>query len=426
MKCFFHTCLIVLLTASLILGSVQAGWAESDDGFYEKLDRLWEEYGGRDYHSEEYEKLYFSVIEQVGGPETAGFARHPSWERSLYIVLILDMEIQNGGLAQFFWNNGSVYASLVPDALEEIGLEDIKKLYEDFIRDNGITMEEIDALRETDPTMTEIYDRHPFDDFDYEYMRIWAETDINGRLLDFAAEYPSIFAHKGKAAGSPAEQPYVQAIREREWTDEEVVQALRDAGIDIPDDTARETRQSMDALDAHWRDLGFTPYQRGAWEYAASLLWAVGMGDYDYADFTWTPTSDQVYAFDAEVFDISHMYALFLQGVQSIVPGFEALDVEETVTESKALSALARLFPMTGLMAEGSTAVSFTLNGHRYEKKLAYYGDWFNEKAIGWINEVLNAEGFEGRLYSFYDGGQGLILIYGSPEKAAQVGRLLN
>ena len=177
-----------LLSVCFILGMVQAGWAETGESFDEKIDKLWEKYGDKDFHWEAYEKLYFAMIEKTGGPDTAGFALLPTWEQSLFIVLIMDMEIQNGGLAQFFWNNGSVYASLVPDALEEIGLEDVKKLYEDFIQDNGITMEEIDALRETDPTMTEIYTRHPFDEFDYRYMEIWAKTDLNQRFLDFALE----------------------------------------------------------------------------------------------------------------------------------------------------------------------------------------------------------------------------------------------
>ena len=122
-----------LLSVCFILGMVQAGWAETGESFDEKIDKLWEKYGDKDFHWEAYEKLYFAMIEKTGGPDTADFALLPTLEQSLFIVLIMDMEIQNGGLAQFFWNNGSVYASLVPDALEEIGLEDVKKLYEDFI-----------------------------------------------------------------------------------------------------------------------------------------------------------------------------------------------------------------------------------------------------------------------------------------------------
>ena len=435
-----------LLSVCFILGMVQAGWAETGESFDEKIDKLWEKYGDKDFHWEAYEKLYFAMIEKTGGPDTAGFALLPTWEQSLFIVLIMDMEIQNGGLAQFFWNNGSVYASLVPDALEEIGLEDVKKLYEDFIQDNGITMEEIDALRETDPTMTEIYTRHPFDEFDYRYMEIWAKTDLNQRFLDFAAQHPEIYDNERSAGDAPTQQPasslkqlqeglqtllnlfgiQTETRRETEMTDQEVVQALQSAGIHVPDGAAEETRKRMDEWDAHAKQLGMTVFQRSAREYAANLLVAIGMGDYDFTTFSWTPTSSDVYAFDAEIFDIENMYALFLQGVQSIVPGFDIQNVTETLEENGVQPTLEERIAAGGLISEGTKTVSFSLNGHVYQKELDYYGDWFNEEAIDWINETLDAEGFEGRLYSFYDGGQGLILIYGNKEKAVQIGRLLN
>jgi hypothetical protein len=120
------------------------------------------------------------------------------------------------------------------------------------------------------------------------------------------------------------------------------------------------------------------------------------------------------------------MYALFLQGVTSIVPGFDCRDVTETLEEYKVHPALEELLAAGKLAYEGIKTVSFTLNGHAYQKELDYYGDWFNEDAIAWINAVLEQEGFDGRLYEFFDGGQGVILIYGSEEKADQLGQLLN
>ena len=435
-----------LLSICLILCAAQPGIAETDADFYEKLDQLWADYGDRDYHYQEYEKLYFAVIEKVGGPETADFALLPSWEQSLYIVLILDMEIQNGGLAQFFWNNGALYVSLVPDALTETGLEDVRALYEAFLRENGITLEEIDALRETDPTVTEIYTRHPFDEFDYRYMEIWAKTDLNQRFLDFAAQHPEIYENERAAANEPVQQPAslteqlqvglqsllnvlgsMNAAKTKpEMTDQEVVQALQNAGIQVPDGAAEATRKRMDEWDAYSERLGMTAIQHSAREYAANLLFNIGMGDYDYTSYTWTPTSSDVYAFDAEVFDIGNMYALFLQGVASIVSGFDYQDVTETLEEYKVHPALKELLAAGSRPYEGIKTVSFTLNGHAYQKELDYYGDWFNEEAIAWINEVLEQEGFDGRLYEYFDGGQGVILIYGSQEKADQLGQLLN
>lgn len=435
-----------LLFICLILCNLQLGLAETDADFYEKLDQLWEEYGDRDFHWEAYEKLYFAVIEKVGGPETAGFALLPSWEQSLFIVMILDMEIQNGGLAQFFWNNGALYAALVPDALTETGLEDVRDLYEAFLRENGITLEEIDALRETDPTMTEIYNRHPFDEFDYRYMEIWAKTDLNQRFLDFAAQHPEIYDNERSAGDAPTQQPasslkqlqeglqtllnlfgiQTETRRETEMTDQEVVQALQSAGIHVPDGAAEATRKRMDEWDAYSEQLGMTVYPHSAREYAANLLVYIGMGKYDYTSYTWTPTASDVYAFDAEVFDIGNMYALFLQGVASIVPGFYYQDVTETLEENEVHPTLEEMIAAGGFISEGTKTVSFTLNGHGYQKELEYYGDWFNEEAIAWINEVLEQEGFDGRLYEFYDSWQSVILIYGSEEKADQLGQLLN
>ena len=67
--------------------------------------------------------------------------------------------------------------------------------------------------------------------------------------------------------------------------------------------------------------------------------------------------------------------------------------------------------------------VSASCHGWR---KCESCGDWFNEEAIAWINAVLEQEGFDGRLYEFYDSWQSVILIYGSEEKADQLGQLLN
>ena len=108
------------------------------------------------------------------------------------------------------------------------------------------------------------------------------------------------------------------------------------------------------------------------------------------------------------------------------MPGFDIQNVTETLEENGVQPTLEEMIAADDLISEGTKTVSFSLNGHVYQKELDYYGDWFNEKAIDWINETLDAEGFEGRLYSFYDGGQGLILIYGNKEKAEQIGRLLN
>ena len=191
-------------------------------------------------------------------------------------------------------------------------------------------------------------------------------------------------------------------------THQETVAALRNLGIEIPDETVRETEEALAAMILDLKRSGFNRGEQ-YYDFVLLLLCRLGEGEYDFDTGVWTPTSSQVYAFDAEVWDVEHMYTLFLQGVSSIVPGFECSDVTERITEWSQEEA-ARIGSTS---AEGTTDVAFTLNGRRYERKLAFMGDWFSEEAITWVNEVLAREGFPGKLHMFFDGGQGLILFYG-------------
>ena len=179
----------------------------------------------------------------------------------------------------------------------------------------------------------------------------------------------------------------------------ETVTAFRNLGIDVPEETVREVEQSLTEMCASFS------IREEPWDFPLMLLSRLGAGTYDFDTGDRTSTSTDVYSFDAEVFDIDHMYTLFLQGVSSIVPAFICTDVTEVIDG----------------WDEGTTTVRFTLNQHTYERQLSFYGDWFNTEAIDWVNEVLTAEGFDGQLCGFSDGGQGLILFYGDEARIKQL-----
>ena len=146
-----------------------------------------------DFHYEQYEELYFKMIEQYPDPGNAAFSEYPGAGRALFVVLIFDMEIQNGGLAQFFWNCGASYAELLPDALRFTGLSDVADLYEGFLRDNAITLDIIASFRDRAPGFVESYEWYDYETFDSAYMRIWQETDINQRFIDYSDHHPEIW-----------------------------------------------------------------------------------------------------------------------------------------------------------------------------------------------------------------------------------------
>lgn len=189
---------------------------------------------------------------------------------------------------------------------------------------------------------------------------------------------------------------------------EETVAALRGLGIEIPDAVAAGIEEWMDNEKQALEEDGYT-YSETEYEFPLLLLFAVGAGEYDYDTWTWTPSSSDIYAFDAEVFDISRMYTDFLAGISAIVPGFEPMEITEEISEDGGEPDWSDLLNAS----EGTTSVSFALNGKRFERELDYYGDWFNTEAIDWVNEILAEQGFEGRIYCLFDGGQGLILYYG-------------
>lgn len=146
-----------------------------------------------EFHYEQYEELYSKMIEQYPDPLNAAFPEYPAAGRALFVVLIFDMEIQNGGLAQFFWNCGASYAKLLPDALRFTGLSDVADLYESFLLDNGITLDIIASFRERAPEFVESYEWYDYDTFDDAYMRIWKDTDINQRFIDYSNLHPEIW-----------------------------------------------------------------------------------------------------------------------------------------------------------------------------------------------------------------------------------------
>ena len=144
-----------------------------------------------------------------------------------------------------------------------------------------------------------------------------------------------------------------------------------------------------------------------------ALLLALGAGHYDYDTGDWSPFSNEIYAFDEEVFDEDHMYTLFLKGVQAIVPDIEITEVRED------LSGLNEYH-------EGVRSVSFLCNGHPYTFQLKGMRDWFDLDMLGYMAAVIEAEGCPFKLYSFEADYQFVALFYGDQAKAASVEAFLH
>lgn len=232
--------------------------------------------------------------------------------------------------------------------------------------------------------------------------RAAADTDIFTQMIEF------LFGSQGKE-------------EEKMMYSKEMINALRELGIEVPDEKVKEFEENAAEWNKEFEKMGMSSLELDA----TSLLMSLGIGDFDYDTGVWTPSSSDVYAFDAEIYEIEKMYTLFLQGVASIVPGFEPVDVEEKITmfeETPELQEKRAQAEQEGkMLGEGITAVSFSINGHTYQRELGFFGDWFNDDAIAWINEVLEQEGFDGRLRYYDDGTQLIFLLYGDENFAQKL-----
>ncbi len=141
--------------------------------------------------------LYSVVFGQVPYPDDPAFMDYPEAARSIWVVLSFDTEIQNGGVNQFFFNEGTYCARLLPDALRATGLNDIADLYEAFLIANGITLEQIESIRDPDSDFMDILDLVDCDAFDHAYDQIRRDTGFDRRVLDYADLHPEVWDVNG-------------------------------------------------------------------------------------------------------------------------------------------------------------------------------------------------------------------------------------
>ena len=154
------------------------------------------------------------------------------------------------------------------------------------------------------------------------------------------------------------------------------------------------------------------------------LLLGLGLGDYDYDTDQWSPRSSQVYAFDAEIFNVEKMYTLFLQGVQTIVHDIKITDISEDLTGMTDEMTFDQ--DSASPPCDGKRSVSFVCNGHTYSIELNSYGDWFNTDMFDFMDQVLEKENCPFQLYEFSAQMQFVIMLYCSENQQEKIAPLID
>ena len=115
-----------------------------------------------------------------------GLAALNDKERIFYAVNYLEVEVNNGGLCQFFVNASRAVAPLVSEYLGMIGAFEQQKLYDDFIGKYHIDVTDLSSFDiESFEDFTAQYERYPFDEFDDAFYKM---TPLQDYLTKFVRE----------------------------------------------------------------------------------------------------------------------------------------------------------------------------------------------------------------------------------------------
>ena len=190
---------------------------------------------------------------------------------------------------------------------------------------------------------------------------------------------------------------------------EENFALLESLGFEIPEKVRTDISQSIDetlaAIPDEIRDQ--FGYSRDYFSDIPTILAWVGYGDFDYETGNTTHYSDDLYAFDTEMYDVEGGYLELLYAVERLSGG--AVEIENYEIEIGE-----DLF----LRGEGEFPISFELNGQACEYTAKLQTDWMDCGIINYINRILKEQGFAESIWSMYDGGQGLVIFYNDSDWA--------
>lgn len=117
-----------------------------------------------------FETVYLQTLDLVESfpDEESALAQISPVQRTVYILSIYDMEIQNGGLCQFFVNSSRSLAPYVEQCLKTVGAEAHSQLLAEFIANNHLDLYNLDSFEisgiEEYAAQVERYDFDTFND----------------------------------------------------------------------------------------------------------------------------------------------------------------------------------------------------------------------------------------------------------------------
>jgi hypothetical protein len=145
------------------------------------------------------EYLDTSLIEHIHARlRASGFSppsllKLPRGLQVFYISYVVESEVMNGGLNQFFWNSSSEYAELVATALRELEAPAAAALFEQALLEATRDIPRIAALRKqgTLESFSSSYNDNPLNAFDASFTKM--ASGFPGLRLQYARRHADRF-----------------------------------------------------------------------------------------------------------------------------------------------------------------------------------------------------------------------------------------
>ncbi len=140
-----------------------------------------------------FEAVYFQIIAiaEEAEDEDAELAQFAGARRTVYILSLLDAEIQNGGLCQFFVNSSRMVAPYVSQALAQVGADAHRQLFDGFVAQNNIDVSDLSSFECSSARgyqkQTKRFDFESFDNAYYELppLQAFVVTYIKNNIDEF-------------------------------------------------------------------------------------------------------------------------------------------------------------------------------------------------------------------------------------------------
>lgn len=138
--------------------------------------------------------IFDNLVEKLDADYTKEYEIVLSWNearRSIYLIWLLQAEVNNGGHNQFYYNSSGQFYEYLPNALRLVGAQRHAELME---RANAIYEREYNRITEhldgTIEGFSKSYDDNPLNPLDDEFYKLEGEEDL------FALQVAYIRAHK--------------------------------------------------------------------------------------------------------------------------------------------------------------------------------------------------------------------------------------